>query len=126
MRLIKSLNVATLAAVLSLTVSACATTSDRPDQQLARAEATIESARQSGAARYAADELERAGTKLTQAKLAADQREYLRAERLATEAELNAKLAASTADRSKAEAALQEVDESIAVLRREIDRNEIQ
>lgn len=125
MRLFKTTTVAMFTAFLSL-AAGCATTSDRPDAQLVRAEATIDAAQQSGANQYAADELDRATTKLTQAKLAADQREYVSAERLAKEAELNAKLAASTADRSKAEAALQEVNESIAALRREIDRNEMQ
>lgn len=125
MKFFKATAVATITTFLSL-AAGCATTSDRPDAQLARAEASVEAAQQSGANQYAADELDRANTKLTQARLAADEREYLKADRLATEAELNAKLAASTADRSKAEAALQEVNESTAALRREIDRNENQ
>ncbi|NND45003.1 MAG: DUF4398 domain-containing protein [Xanthomonadales bacterium] len=113
------------AAGLALALTGCASSADRPDAQMARAETSINLAQESGARQYGAIALTRAQEQLAQAETAAANGEYLVALRLAEQAELNAELAASQANRYKAEAALAEVNESISTLRREIERNEM-
>lgn len=108
-----------------LVLGGCAVSADRPDPQMARAQASIELAQESGARQYAAVPLTRAQEQLQQAERAAEHGEYEQALRLAKQAELNAELAASRADRKKAEAALAEVNESIVTLRREIQRKQM-
>lgn len=110
-------------AAFALLAGGCASSPDRPIERLARAEQGIEAAEQSGAREYGATALDRAQTKLVRARLAADQGEHEKAERLAHEAELDAELAAAQASRSKAEEALREVQASITTLREEIERS---
>jgi len=107
-----------------LLLAGCAASTERPDAQMARAQASIELAQDSGARQYAAAPLTRAQEQLQQAERAVEYGEYEQALRLAEQAEINAELAASRADRKKAEAALAEVNESIATLRREIERKQ--
>ncbi len=118
----------TLAAMASATslllLTACASSAPRPDSQLASAKTGIELAEESGAREYGPTALERARTKLAQARAAADRDENETALRLATEAELDAELAASQAGRYKAEEALAEINDSIRTLRQEIARNQ--
>lgn len=114
-----------LAGLLVLTgLGACASTGERPDQDLARAEAAIEQAEQSGARRYASVELDKATSKIAQARSAVAEGEMLIAQRHAEEAMMAAELAAAKARTGKAQAAVQELENSITVLREEIARNQ--
>lgn len=110
-------------AAFALLVAGCASSPDRPIEQLARAEQGIEAAEQSGAREFGAAALDRAQTKLVRARLAADQGETEKAARLAAEAELDAELAAAQASRGKTEESLREVQASISTLREEIERS---
>lgn len=110
-------------AACALLPGGCASSPDRPAEELARAEQRIELAEQSGAREFGAPALDTAQTKLARARLAAEQGEYEEASRLATEAELDAELAAAQSNRGKAEESLREINASIATLRDEIARN---
>lgn len=106
-----------------LLTSGCASNADRPDEMLASARTSIEFAEESGARQFGDIALNRARQNLQQAERAADEGEFEEAKEFAHAAQLDAELAASQANRHKAEIALEEVNESIATLRREIDRN---
>lgn len=102
--------------------SGCATQPDRPERQLARAETSIEFAEQSGAAEFDVAALGRARDHLDTAERLAAEGEYELALHAAEKAELDAELAAARTTRHKAEDALEEINESIETLRREIAR----
>jgi hypothetical protein len=123
MRLLSTFATA-VAASLLLALAGCASSASRPDAQLASAETSIELAEQSGAREFGPTALESARTNLTLAQEAAEHNDYDTALRLATEAELDAELAAAQAGRYKAEEALAEIRDSIRTLRDEIARNE--
>ena len=109
---------------LALSTVACASNPDRPDRQMARAESSIEVAQETGAQQYGPAALERAQKQLEQAEAAAAERDYELALRLAERAELDARLAVAETNHLKAAAALEELQQSIETLRREIARNQ--
>lgn len=121
MNLLSSKFAVTLAAS-ALVVSGCASQPDRPERQLARAETSVEFAEQNGAGEYDLAALDRARSHLATAQAYADEGEYELALHAAEKAELDAELAAARANRHKAEDALEEINESIETLRREIAR----
>ncbi len=112
------------AALVFLALGACASSPERPVEDLARAEAAIEQAEQSGALEYAPIELDAARDKLAGARSAIAEDETLVAQRYAEEATLAADLASAKARTGKAEAAVEELQDSITVLREEIARNQ--
>jgi hypothetical protein len=113
------------AGLLLLTMlGACASSPDRPDQALARAQAAISQAEQSGARQYGPIALDDARRKLGQAQTAVTEEDMLLAERYAEEAVLAADLAAAKARTGKAQRAVEELEDSIAVLRQEIARSQ--
>jgi len=103
---------------------ACASSPDRPFQDLARAEASIEQADQTGAREYGAAELDAAREKLARARAAADNDENVAASRYAREAAVDAELATAITRNRKAELAVEELNKSIETLRQEIARNQ--
>jgi len=109
-------------ALLALTAAGCASSPDRPVQQLTRAESSVRFAEQSGARQYSTTALDTARDKLARADQAAERGDNEIAERLAAEAELDAEFAAAKATRGKADDALSEVRDSIETLRNEITR----
>lgn len=110
------------ATVLLIGIAGCGSTDERPDQALAVAEANIQQAEQAGASRYAAQPLESARDKLAAARTAVAREEMRSAQRLAEEAAVDAELASATARNRKAEEAVEELNETIDVLRDEIAR----
>ncbi len=114
-----------VAAAAVLTASGCASAPDRPERQLARAEAGIEFAEQNNAGEYGAAALERARQHLDVARREANAGEYEAALEAAEKAELDAELAAAQATTRKAGEALAEIRESIETLRREIARYDV-
>lgn len=115
-----------LLAVPMASLCACASSPDRPFQELARAEASIEQADQSDAREYGAAELDSAREKLAKARAAADSDDNLTAARYAREAAVDAELAMAIARNEKAEVAVEELNRSIETLREEIARNQAQ
>lgn len=116
------LGMAPLAAAV-LFAAGCGGTVERPYEELARAEAGIRQAEQGGAERYGALELQSARDKLKRARAAVAEEEMATAQQLAEQAALDADLAAAKTRSHKADLAVQELEDSIAVLREEIARN---
>lgn len=114
----------TALAAAALATAACAGNEQRPDEDFARAEAGIRQAERSGAEQYGALELQSARDKLERARAAANQEgDMAAARRLAEQAALDAELAAAKTSSRKAELALKEVEDSIAALREEMQRD---
>jgi hypothetical protein len=109
-------------AALLLSISGCASSPERPTQELIRAEKSIEIAEQSGAREYGRDALGRARDKQKNAEIAAERGDEEIALRLAREAEIDAELAVAQSNRGKAESSLAEIQNSIETLRQEIAR----
>jgi septal ring factor EnvC (AmiA/AmiB activator) len=109
-------------AAMLLVLGACAT-SPEPVADVARAEAGIDQAEQAGAQEYGSVELDAARDKLTSARAAVAEGEMVLARNYAEEAALAADLAAAKTRTGKADAAVKELEDSIAVLREEIARN---
>lgn len=105
-------------------MAGCASSDERPDRVLAVAETNIQQAEQAGASRYAAQPLSSAKDKLAAAQAAVAREEMLSAERLAEEAAVDAELAGAMTRNRKAEEAVEEVNETIEVLRDEIARGQ--
>lgn len=99
----------------------CASTPP-PNEQLAVSKTVVENAGSADTLEYAPVELRSARDKLAEAERAMRDKEYVRARRLAEEAEVDARLAQSKANAAKAERAVAEAQESIRVLREELER----
>ena len=96
----------------------------RYQDELESAEATIAEAEREGASRHGGADLNRAREKINAARRAAAEEEWLRAERLVVEAELDADVALATARSAEAEAAANELQDSLQTLEEELRRNE--
>jgi hypothetical protein len=93
-----------------------------PTEQMAVSRSALSDAQGAGAYEYAPVEMRSANDKLTQATAAMNEKDYVRARRLAEQAEADARLAAATANSAKAQRALDEVQASIRTLQNEITR----
>lgn len=112
--------VAVGAAILAL--AACAST-PKPVAELASARTAVDSVEDTAAAREAPVLLDRARSKLQRAESAMEAERYDEARRLANESLADAQLARATADAAVAERNARELEESIRVLRSEIQRS---
>jgi hypothetical protein len=104
-------------------LAGCATQSERPTQEMARAQTLIDQAEKAGAQRYAAVQLDQARQKLDQAKAADQKGRHDDAHQRATEAVADAELAVAMADSGEAQRAAAEVQQSVDTLREEAQRN---
>jgi len=95
----------------------------KPTEEMTRAKTLIETAEQRGAPQYAGVELEQARKKLGDAEVASNTGKQEVARRLAVESSLDAELAAAKASAGQSEHNAAEVDQSIATLRSEANRN---
>ncbi len=110
-----------LALALAATLAACSSVPP-PREQMAVGRAAVE--RASGpAANEAPVELAAARDKIARANRAMAEQDYATARRLAEEAEADATLAEATARAKRSEKALNELRESIRVLRTELNRS---
>jgi hypothetical protein len=94
----------------------------RPVEQLARASTLIEQAEKTGAARFAAADLEQARGKLSRAETAADDGDQETALRLAKEAAVDAELAQARSAAAEAKNSEEELKRSLQSLREEAGR----
>lgn len=108
------------AAVLAV---GCAGGPPKPLEEMSRAKTLIEQAEQSGGQQYAAVEIQSARDKLQTAEQASGKGKNDVAQRLATEASLDAQLAVAKTSSGKSKASAAEVSESVETLRREASRN---
>jgi hypothetical protein len=103
-------------------LSACASSPPRPDAQLARAEASLQQADQSGARQYSALEFDAARNKLGDAQRLADKGQTAQAGMLADQARVDADLAAAHARHMTADKAATEVRLATETLQQETTR----
>lgn len=101
----------------------CASKPPRPTEEMARAQTLVDQAEQAGAQQYAAAELSSAREKLQRADDASEKGNTVAAERLASEATADARLAVARTNAGKARSAAGEVNQSVETLRREATRN---
>lgn len=114
---------AVMVILLTWMVIACAGVNKAPIQQnIAKAEAAINNARNSDARTHAPLELTLAEEKLSKAKTAFEKEEYQEADWLAEEAITEAKLAEAKARSAKAQATVKELEDTIQTLQNEIER----
>lgn len=102
-------------------ISACASVPP-PTEQMAVSKAALNDADSAGANEFAPVQLKSAMDKMQRAEQAMTAKDYPLANRLAEEAEVDAKLAALTARSVKAQKAAEAIQEDSRVLRNEIDR----
>lgn len=113
--------VISMTAASSLMLAACASTPP-PREQMAVAEAAVANASSAGAQQWAPSELRVAQDKLVRAQSALAAKDYARATTLATEADIDARLASAAAAAAKAKKAADEVQEADRALREEMNR----
>jgi hypothetical protein len=112
-----------VAALAVLSLTACASMPEAPEQKLQAAELAITGAEQAGVADYSAPQLNQAREKLASARTAVVQEEMVLAARLADESKVEADLASANAEMLKAKAVNEDMQESIATLKQEMQRN---
>jgi hypothetical protein len=110
------------AVLLSLALAACGSSTPAPTEKLAVAEAAVQRANNAMTREHAAGELQIAISKLASAQDAANRREYLRAEQLAEQAEVDAHVAEMRAQAIRASVAARESQDANRALRQEIIR----
>ncbi|MFN2257712.1 MAG: DUF4398 domain-containing protein [Desulfuromonadaceae bacterium] len=110
------------ATLLVVVMSGCATKVPVPEKQITLASQSIAQAESSGAVEFAPVELKSARQKLSQAELAMGKNENLKAKQLADEAMVDANLAEAKARSAKSQKVVEELKESIRVLREEMNR----
>jgi hypothetical protein len=122
-----------LAAAVTLTAAGCAgseSTTRRADSgssyqdDLERAATSIAEAEREGATQHGGADLTRARDKLNEARRFAEAGNEVAAQRLASEASLDADVALATERNATAQAAVTELNESIRTLQDELQRNE--
>jgi hypothetical protein len=104
-------------------LAGCATQSERPTQEIARAQTLIDQAEKAGAQRFAAAQVEQARAKLEQAQEADRKGRHDEAQDRATEAAADAELAMALANSGEAQRAATEVQQSVETLREEAQRS---
>ncbi|MFO7602200.1 MAG: DUF4398 domain-containing protein [Gammaproteobacteria bacterium] len=104
-----------------LLVTGCASMPP-PTEQMAVAKASVTRAASVGGNEYAPIELRSATEKMTAAEQAMADENYVKAQRLAEQAQVDAKLAETKAALAKAEVAVRNAEESNRILRQEMDR----
>jgi hypothetical protein len=100
----------------------CASKPTRPTEEMTRAQTLVDQAEQAGAQQFAAAELTQARQKLKMADDASDKGNAVVAQRLASEATVDARLAMARTNAGKAANAAGEVNQSVETLRREANR----
>lgn len=110
------------AAVL-LGLTACASEKTPATADVAVSRAAVANATSAGAADLAPAEMQSAREKMLRANKALEAKDYKLAQDLAAQASADAQLAQSKANSTKATAAADELQQSIRVLREELNRN---
>lgn len=119
-RIAASATLAALFAVASL--AGCASGPPRPEEQLARADASVAQAEQAGARQYSGAEFDLARDKAREARRLADKGDNATARVLAEQAELDAELASAQSRAKTTQKAANEVQAGTQTLREETTR----
>ena len=113
---------AVLGAAIALSAAGCATT-PIPNEKIAVAKASVQSAEQAGAPELAPVEMAAARDKLARAEKAAADHDAQPATQLAEQANADAQLAEATAQEKHSRKAAMELDASLQALKQESSRN---
>jgi hypothetical protein len=113
---------AALLGAAMLTLTGCAST-PVPTEQLAVSKTQIESATTAGGTEFAPLELKMAREKLDAANRAVSEKDNEKAARLASEAQVDAKLAETKALSGKAQKAVAETQDHLRTMQHEVNRN---
>lgn len=108
--------------ILASTLVACTSTPKPPTEALQAAELSIANAEQARVADYASPELSAAREKLTEARVAATEKDMQRAARLAEQARADAELATARAQAAKAQEVNETLKKNIDDLQQELQR----
>lgn len=118
-----SIRTGVFASFLSLLLVGCATSIDRPVEQLTRAQSSIDMAKDQHQSAINGINLQKAEANLAAARAAANKGNNLEATHLAEQAEVEAELAAAIANRRNTEQSLEEIQETIRTLKEETIQN---
>lgn len=122
MTYLRALSITGTVALLGLGAGCAGNPVEPQLQAIIRAEAAIEGAEESGAFEHGSAELEAAREKLATARMALGDGDEERAERLATEAALDAELAAAITSNQEMQSAVDELNATIVTLQQELQR----
>ncbi len=126
-RPLRSLGVAAMVCLSTWIISSCSGVDKAPIQQnLGKAEAAVNDARDSDARTHAPLELTLAEEKLSKAQAAFEDEKYQEADWLAEEAITEAKLAEAKTRSAQTQSTLQELQDTIQTLQNEIQRQRTQ
>jgi len=106
-----------------ITLTACSSGPQPPNEALQAADQAIESAEQARVADYASPELGAAREKLNQARLAVQREDMELAERLAVQSRADAELATARAQVNKSSVVNDEMKKSTKAIKQEMQRN---
>ena len=110
-----------LGSVAALGLSGCASIAP-PDQQISYADNTLQQAESMGARQYAQQHYHQAENKLSDARDAYAEEEYLQAKRLAEKAAADATLARVTTNNRKLKSAIDKLTQEIDLLAEELEK----
>ncbi len=105
-----------------LTLMGCASSIQPPTGKMAVAESAVDKASAAGAYEYAPLELKMAQDKVDQAKTEIQAKNYVKADRLLEQAELDAQLAEAKTSTTKSQKVVDSLQQGIDLLREEIQR----
>lgn len=100
----------------------CASSAQKPVEQLTQARTLIQQAERGGAQQHAAADLEQARGKLSRAEAASQEGDQESSLRLAKEAAADAELAHAKSSAAEARSAQQELEQGLETLRKETER----
>ena len=123
LRIITRVSLGGIAGIAMFMAGCASTQPPPPTEQIAVSKATVTRATSVGGNEYAPVELKSATEKMNAAEQAMADEDYVKAKRMAEQAEVDAKLAETKAALAKAELAIRNAEESNRILREEMERS---
>lgn len=122
----KQLSKAGTASILGamIVLGGCASSGEPPQSELRAAETSIQQAVSSDARKYEPVLLNRAQNKVADAEELIEREQYIEAERLLEQADVDAQLAGARANTAKAKQAVTEINQNIDALRQRIENRQ--
>ena len=109
---------------IAVVVGGCASSVERPDEQMQSAESSIQQAVSSDARDYEPVLLNQAQNRVADAEELIEDEKYIEATRLLEKASVDAKLAGARSETAKAQEAVEEINSNIEALRQRIEESQ--
>ncbi|HEY9120630.1 MAG TPA: DUF4398 domain-containing protein [Marinobacter sp.] len=109
---------------IAVVVGGCASSVERPDEQMQSAESAIQQAVSSDARDYEPVLLNQAQNRVADAEELIEDEKYIEATRLLEKASVDAKLSGARSDTAKAQEAVEEINSNIEALRQRIEESQ--